>query len=175
MIIKVRELITLKTASYETIYEDREIDISVSDLIQIAGDINHMDWSFWTDNIDLDEYEDTDLWIYYDLSDPDDGEIFVSYAAKESDIIKELNDDRSWELLNISCRIRQYRDQTGITQTELAQLVGVSRPTVARWESGELLPTIESLVRAARFFKTSIDDLVTVEPVKDLRKLPEAY
>lgn len=103
-----------------------------------------------------------------DLDPEDDWNAF--FEAAEQAIWDEPKDP-----IQVSCRIRQYREQSGLTQTELAKWVGVSRPTVARWESGELLPGLESLVRAARLFKVSLDDLVAVEPARDRRHLPKPY
>lgn len=103
-----------------------------------------------------------------DLDPEDDWDAF--FEAAEQAIWDEPKDP-----IQVSCRIRQYREQSGLTQTELAKWVGVSRPTVARWESGELLPGLESLVRAARLFKVSLDDLVAVEPARDRRHLPKPY
>jgi transcriptional regulator with XRE-family HTH domain len=36
--------------------------------------------------------------------------------------------------------LRDLRDQTGLTQQELAEWVGVSRVTVSRWENGHIYP-----------------------------------
>ncbi|WP_051914544.1 helix-turn-helix transcriptional regulator [Thermorudis peleae] len=41
------------------------------------------------------------------------------------------------------------RAELGLSQTELARRLGVSQPTVARWESGEHVPEIATLVRLA--------------------------
>lgn len=44
-----------------------------------------------------------------------------------------------------SQRISHFRAESGLTQTELARLVGVSDAAVSRWESGENHPTVEHL------------------------------
>jgi transcriptional regulator with XRE-family HTH domain len=41
------------------------------------------------------------------------------------------------------------RAELGLSQTALARRLGVSQPTVARWESGEHVPEITTLVRLA--------------------------
>ena len=42
-------------------------------------------------------------------------------------------------LRSMTCKqIRAIRDRLGLTQTELAERVGVARNTVTRWESGTL-------------------------------------
>lgn len=41
----------------------------------------------------------------------------------------------------LSARLRKYRTEKRLTQLELAQQLGVSQQTVARWESATALPT----------------------------------
>lgn len=57
-------------------------------------------------------------------------------------------------------RIREFRKRAGITQEELAQLLGVSRPAVAQWERGINNPRADMLIKLANLFKCSIDDLL---------------
>lgn len=44
---------------------------------------------------------------------------------------------------------RLVRQRAGLTQTELAQVLGVDRSAVSRWESGRRLPRPEVLQRYA--------------------------
>lgn len=48
-----------------------------------------------------------------------------------------------------AAEIRRMRKSWGMTQEELAALLGVARETVSRWENGREMP-IPSLVRALR-------------------------
>lgn len=43
--------------------------------------------------------------------------------------------------MSLGSQIKDARNQQGLTQTELAEKAGVSRPTVARVESGEDVST----------------------------------
>lgn len=56
---------------------------------------------------------------------------------------------------DIAERVRDGRRQLGLTQTELAKLVGVSRPTVARIEAGGAahiaLGTVERILNATNW------------------------
>lgn len=45
----------------------------------------------------------------------------------------------------VGIALSSYRVQHGISQRELATLLGVSQPVVARWEVGEHNPTFETL------------------------------
>jgi transcriptional regulator with XRE-family HTH domain len=41
--------------------------------------------------------------------------------------------------------LREARLRTGLTQRELARRAGTSQPAIARWESGEVVPSFERL------------------------------
>ena len=47
--------------------------------------------------------------------------------------------------MTTSERIKQARRRGRITQEVLAELVGVSRATVARWERGSSIPDVEQM------------------------------
>lgn len=61
------------------------------------------------------------------------------------------------DFCNNLIRLRKY---FGLTQEKLAELVGVSRQTVTKWESGESLPDIYICGELARVFGVTLDDLV---------------
>lgn len=48
---------------------------------------------------------------------------------------------------NTGTLIRHWREIRGLSRTELARMVGVSRPAVIQWETGKTSPT-DSNVRA---------------------------
>ena len=45
--------------------------------------------------------------------------------------------------------VQEARTARGLTQTELAQALGVSQPSVSAWEVGRALPSSEVLIRIA--------------------------
>ncbi len=57
-------------------------------------------------------------------------------------------------------RLKTLRLEKGLSQTELANSVGLSQSGIARWESGSQLPNIEIAKRFAIFFGVTIDYLV---------------
>lgn len=57
----------------------------------------------------------------------------------------------------------QLRKLNDLTQEELAEQVGVSRQSIAKWESGETLPDLEKSRLLAEAFSVSLDDLVNYE------------
>ncbi len=52
------------------------------------------------------------------------------------------------------------RRQAGLSQEALADRLGVSRQTVAKWEAGESLPDVERCARLAEVFEITLDQLV---------------
>lgn len=57
----------------------------------------------------------------------------------------------------------QLRKKRGITQEVLAQEIGVSRQTLSKWESGEVMPDIESARKISQVLDASLDELVNYE------------
>ncbi|MFZ3131774.1 MAG: helix-turn-helix transcriptional regulator [Desulfosporosinus sp.] len=57
-------------------------------------------------------------------------------------------------------RLRDLREDSDLTQQELATLLKVSQTTYSRYESGVLDIPSTSLIKLAEFYKTSIDYLV---------------
>ena len=58
-------------------------------------------------------------------------------------------------------RLNELRRQAGLTQEGLADLLGVTRQAVQKWESGASRPDLENLAALARYFNVSLDYLVT--------------
>ncbi|MDE5547767.1 MAG: helix-turn-helix transcriptional regulator [Clostridia bacterium] len=59
--------------------------------------------------------------------------------------------------------IKQLRLSSNITQTELAERLGVSKQCVSNWENDYIQPSIEMLVKIAEFFKVSTDLLLDLD------------
>ncbi|MFS2242307.1 helix-turn-helix transcriptional regulator [Microbacterium sp. OR16] len=55
--------------------------------------------------------------------------------------------------------IRAWREQTGMTQAELAALIGVTRQTLIAIEQGKYSPTLELAFQIAHAFDVGIDDV----------------
>lgn len=56
--------------------------------------------------------------------------------------------------------IREQRLQRGMTQNELARLLGVDRSNVAKWETGVHKPRADMLLNLSRVFQCSLDELL---------------
>ena len=57
-------------------------------------------------------------------------------------------------------RIRQLRLERGINQKELGDAVGVSKQSVSNWENGNIMPSVDLLIRLANVFGVSTDYLL---------------
>lgn len=58
-------------------------------------------------------------------------------------------------------RLFELRRQAGLSQEELANLLGVTRQAVQKWEAGTSRPDMDNLVSLAEYFKVSLDYLLT--------------
>lgn len=63
--------------------------------------------------------------------------------------------------MNFQERLFDLRRQAGLSQEELANLLGVTRQAVQKWEAGTSRPDMDNLVSLAEYFKVSLDYLVT--------------
>lgn len=52
------------------------------------------------------------------------------------------------------------RYKNGYTLEALAEILSVSRQTVAKWEAGDSLPDIMNCIKLANIYKISLDELV---------------
>ena len=62
--------------------------------------------------------------------------------------------------MEISERLKEARQNTGLTQDQVAEKILVSRVTVSHWESGKSLPDIVSLISLSDLYGISLDELV---------------
>ncbi len=66
--------------------------------------------------------------------------------------------------------LRRIREEKGLTQGELARLVGVGRPTLSNWERGVEHPSIAALARLADVLEVSADRLLGRNPPAKVRE-----
>lgn len=66
-------------------------------------------------------------------------------------------------------RFRNLRYSLKLEQTELAKEMHVTKQTISNWENGNVLPSVDMLVRLAQFFHVETDYLLGLEhPHPDL-------
>ena len=68
-----------------------------------------------------------------------------------------MNQQRMGEFL------RQLRKEKGLTQEELAEKFYTSSRTVSRWETGKIMPDLNTLIELADFYQVDIKELIDGE------------
>lgn len=64
--------------------------------------------------------------------------------------------------------IRKLRKDFNISQVELASKLGVTKQCVSNWENDNILPSIEMLIKIAKYFNVSTDYLLGISSEKTL-------
>ena len=62
--------------------------------------------------------------------------------------------------MDIGSVIKKYRKESGFTQEEMANRLGVTTPAVNKWENGNSKPDIDLLAPIARLLHISLDTLL---------------
>ena len=62
-------------------------------------------------------------------------------------------------------RLKQLRDQRGVTQGQVAEACGISPISLARYETGTRKPTTDILSRLAAYYGVSVDYILGRDPV----------
>ena len=62
--------------------------------------------------------------------------------------------------MNFSSWLKKLRESAGLSQTELAKEIGISRGSISFYENGERVPDIEILRKLCDFFRISADLLI---------------
>jgi len=67
--------------------------------------------------------------------------------------------------MSLISNIGQLREQTGLTQRELALMLGVTETTIANWERGRSgLDWIDRISKLCKALNCNLEDLITKEP-----------
>ena len=62
--------------------------------------------------------------------------------------------------MTIGQKIVQLRTASDISQEQLAEMLGVSRQSVSKWENNMATPDLDKLIRMKLLFDTTLDELV---------------
>ncbi len=63
----------------------------------------------------------------------------------------------------LSENIKRLRTARGISQVELAEALYVSKQSVSNWENDNIMPSVDMLIKIARFFSVSTDYLLGLD------------
>lgn len=61
------------------------------------------------------------------------------------------------ERIKMEERIQELRRRKGLSQEQLAEILGVSRQAVSKWEGGQSLPEVEKLIAMSALFDVTVD------------------
>ncbi len=94
-------------------------------------------------------------------------EIVAEEIARDADFRVE------WQRLalarEVAAELVRFRSENGLSQRALADCLGVSQPRVAKIESGEHNPGIDTLVSISR--ATGLEFVIDIAPVKQTPRL----
>jgi len=65
------------------------------------------------------------------------------------------------ESMNISERLFNLRKNKKLSQEELANILGVSRQTISKWETGESTPDFDKIIPLCEFYGITSDELLS--------------
>ena len=66
--------------------------------------------------------------------------------------------------MHLGDTIRQLRTERGLSQSQLADQLGVSRQSVSKWETNTAVPDLDKLISIANLFGVSLDTLINDAP-----------
>ena len=72
----------------------------------------------------------------------------------------------------IGANIAAFRRQQGLTQAELAEKLNYTDKAVSKWERGESVPDVTTLVQVAELFSVTLDELTGYTPTEPLSQEP---
>lgn len=76
--------------------------------------------------------------------------------------------------MELSRRIKEYREENNLTQTDLAEKLFVTKQTISKWETGKGLPDISLYPTLASMLGVTVDELMGKEVDKKEDKQPKS-
>ena len=73
--------------------------------------------------------------------------------------------------MHLSQNLKYLRERNGINQRDLSEAIGLSSGAVGNWENESRVPDIETIIKLAKFFDVTLDDLI----LKELRPPAPLY
>lgn len=75
----------------------------------------------------------------------------------------------------LSTNLRNLREKEDLTQKQIADALGLDRSTYSYYETGKSYPTLPTLIRLAKIFNTTTDELLDVSSTLTVRESRSAY
>ena len=75
--------------------------------------------------------------------------------------------------MGISERLQELRKNAGLSQEQVAEMLGLSRQALSKWESGQGKPDIENIIKLSEIYHVSTDYILLGIEKKPLNSKPE--
>lgn len=62
--------------------------------------------------------------------------------------------------MKITNNVKQLRQAAGMTQAELAARLGITTPSITKWEKGMSNPDLLNVFRLAEIFECSVNEII---------------
>lgn len=72
-------------------------------------------------------------------------------------------------------RISTLRQGNGLTQQQLAAMMNVSHQAVSKWEGGQALPDIQTMLELTRFFGITVEQLISGNEAVEEKEIQSEY
>ena len=63
--------------------------------------------------------------------------------------------------MSLGKRLKEVRMEKGFSQSDVAEVLNISRQSISRWENDKSYPDIDNLVELSKYYEISIDELLT--------------
>lgn len=67
------------------------------------------------------------------------------------------------EMSDYGKRLKTLREWRGLTQKQLANILGIETRSISRYEEMDALPRVDTAVKIAHYFGTSVEEMVEGE------------
>lgn len=81
----------------------------------------------------------------------------------------------SVETIKLAENIVRFRREKKITQSKLAEFIGVTKASVSKWETGQSFPDLLVIPQLATYFGVTIDELMGYEPTLSTKQIKELH
>ena len=65
--------------------------------------------------------------------------------------------------MSFSEKLKELREEKGLSQMGLANATGISQSSIARWELGKSEPNASALITLSKFFGESVEYILGIE------------
>lgn len=68
--------------------------------------------------------------------------------------------ERETRFMNHENKLKYYRAKQGLSQSDVAEKLNISRQSISNWENSKTAPDLNSLKALSKLYKASIDELL---------------